>query len=454
MSEHQHIEWKSVWKDEYIRWISGFANAQGGTLEIGKDDKGQVIGIQNAQKLLETLPNKIRDILGIIADVNLHNEAGKDWISIEVKPHPHPVSYKGQYYYRSGSTKQELKGAALNRFLLQKQGKRWDSVPLPYVSADELSADAFAYLKKRGIQTKRLDEDVFNESPQTLLDKLRLSENEYLTRAAALLFHPDPEKFVTGAYVKIGYFRSETDLRFQDEIHGYLFEQVEKTMDLLLSKYSEAQVRYEGIARVEEYFYPEAALREAVLNAIAHKDYSGGNPIQIKVYENRIMIWNAGQLPEKWTVDTLLKEHSSVPFNPHIANTFFRAGLIEAWGQGTLKIMKECKAAGVPAPSFSSDAVGFRIEFRAGEKKKMEGTSGKGSVKSSEKSSEKGSVKSSEKIIEQIREDSTVTTFQLADELGISTRAVEKHLARLKKQNKIRRVGPAKGGHWEIVEQV
>ena len=131
MNENQHIEWKGIWKDDYIKWISGFANANGGRLEIEKDDTGKVMGIKNAKKLMEDLPNKIKDILGIIVDVNLHTSAGKQWIAVEVEAHPYPVSYKGQYHYRSGSTKQELKGAALDKFLLQKQGKRWDGVPVP-----------------------------------------------------------------------------------------------------------------------------------------------------------------------------------------------------------------------------------------------------------------------------------------------------------------------------------
>ncbi len=120
MKESQTIEWKSKWRDEYLKWICGFANAEGGRLEIGKDDEGKVVGVRDAERLMEELPNKIRDLLGIIVDVNLHTEEGKEWISVEVGPHPYPVSYKGQYHYRSGSTRQELKVAALNKFLLQK----------------------------------------------------------------------------------------------------------------------------------------------------------------------------------------------------------------------------------------------------------------------------------------------------------------------------------------------
>ena len=115
MKEHQQIEWKESWRDEYLRWICGFANAEGGVLDIGRNDKGVIVGVSNAAKLLEEIPNKVRNILGIMVDVNLREERGKEWVEIRVEPYPSPISYKGEYHYRSGSTKQELKGAALEQ---------------------------------------------------------------------------------------------------------------------------------------------------------------------------------------------------------------------------------------------------------------------------------------------------------------------------------------------------
>lgn len=173
-----------------------------------------------------------------------------------------------------------------------------------------------------------------------------------------------PEKYVTGAYIKIGYFENEADLIFQDEVHGNLFEQIEQTMDLLFTKYIKAFISYEGISRVETYEYPKEAVREALLNAVAHKDYSGGAPIQIKVYKDRIMIWNDGQLPDNWTIHNLLKRHSSKPYNPDIANTLFRSGYIESWGRGIEKMMNYCKEAGIPLPNYFFEASDFLVEFR------------------------------------------------------------------------------------------
>ena len=105
MTENQNTEWKESWRDEYLKWICGFANAQGGKIYIGTDDKGNVIGVQDSKKLLEDIPNKVRDILGIIVDVNLLSQEDKDYIEICVNPSSYPVNDKGEYHYRSGSTK-------------------------------------------------------------------------------------------------------------------------------------------------------------------------------------------------------------------------------------------------------------------------------------------------------------------------------------------------------------
>ena len=364
MSESQNIEYKQSWRDEYLKWICGFANASGGNIFIGKDDSGNVVGVADAKRLLEEIPNKVRDVLGILVDVNLHTTTQGDYIEIIVEGYPYPVNYKGQYHYRSGSTKQELKGAALDKFLLQKKGKRWDGVPVPKVSAKDLKQEAFDFFRKRAFKSQRIEEDILTDSNEHLLENLQLKENDFLKRAAILLFHSNPENYVTGSYIKIGYFETDDDLKFQDEIHGNLFEQIEKTMDLLFTKYIKAPISYEGINRVETYEYPKDAVREALLNAIAHKDYSGGVPIQISVYNDKIIIWNEGQLPENWTVKNLLEKHASRPYNPDIANALFRSGYIESWGRGTLKIIRECKQAGIPEPVFSFDSSDISVEFR------------------------------------------------------------------------------------------
>ncbi len=163
--------------------------------------------------------------------------------------------------------------------------------------------------------------------------------------------------------MKIGYFRTAVDLAYQDVIEGNLFNQVNKTVDLLRTKYSRAQVSYEGIFRTETPQAPLDALRGAVLNAIAHRDYSRPAPIQIRVYDDRISLWNPGTLPPNWTLDKLLGTHASAPHNPGIANAFFRAGMIEAWGRGIENIVVACRVAGTAAPVWEVEPGGLRLDF-------------------------------------------------------------------------------------------
>jgi ATP-dependent DNA helicase RecG len=363
--EHQNIEWKESWHNDYFKWICGFANAQGGTLFIGIDDKGNTKHLDNAKKLLEDLPNQVRDLLGLMVDVNLHTTNGDDYLEIVVEPYPFPISLRGKYYYRSGSTLQELKGAALTKFLLQRQGKKWDGVPIPNVNAGDLKNDALAFFRKKATKSKRLEPEDLDGTNQELLESLQLylEEEKMLKRAAILLFHSKPEKYVTGSFIKIGFFETDDDLKFQDEVKGNLLEQAEKALDLLKTKYTQAIISYQDGSREETFTFPEDAVREALYNAIAHKDYSSGIPIQISVYPNKMIFWNEGQLPENWTVEKLTQKHPSKPHNPDIANTFFRAGYIESWGRGTIKMINACKAHKIAPPVFSNIPPDFQVEL-------------------------------------------------------------------------------------------
>ena len=363
MPESQAREWKRSWRDDYLKWICGFANAQGGVLEIGKDDRGKVVGVEDPLRLLEEIPNKALSSLGIVVDVNLRSADGDEYLEVAVGPYPNPISYKGEYHYRSGSTKQVLRGAALNRFLLSKHGRNWDDAPLPGVGLKDLDRKALDEFRRLGVVSDRLPRGVLEDSDDNLIEALRLREGEYLRRAAVLLFHPAPTRFFAGAFVKIGYFRTATDLVYQDVVEGDLLSQAERTVDLLQTKYSKAKVSYQGIYRRETPLVPAEALREAVLNAVVHRDYSISAPIQIRVYDDRVSLWNPGELPLGWTDEDLLQAHASAPHNPAIANAFFRAGTVEAWGRGIGDILKTCRAAGTVEPSWRRESGGLRLDF-------------------------------------------------------------------------------------------
>ena len=287
MSESQLIEYKESWRDEYLKWICGFANAQGGVLYIGKRDDGSVCGVADSKKLMEDIPNKVRDVLGLIVDVDLMNENGLDVIKITVEENPYPVNYKGEYHYRTGSTKQLLQGSALTNFLLRKTGKNWDSIPLENITVEDLDKESFDIFHREAIRSGRMSKDDLKLSNLELLEKLNLLDGTMLKRAAVLLFHRNPEKWITGAFVKIGFFENDADLRYQDEVHGSLMIQADRVIDLLYTKYLTAEISYDNITRIEHYPFPKDAIREAIFNALIHQDFSVGVPVQIKVYKDK-----------------------------------------------------------------------------------------------------------------------------------------------------------------------
>ena len=311
-------------------------------------------------------------------------------------------------------------------------------------------------------QSHRLDGTGRGESVAAIIERLNLREGTYLKRAAVLLFHSNPERHITGAFVKIGFFRTDSDLLYHDEIHGDLFTQARKTMEVLLSKYLKAAISYRGIQRVETLPVPEEALREALLNALIHRDYSTGAPIQIRVHDDHLSIWNPGELPEGWSFEKLLKQHSSRPFNPSVANAFFRAGEIEAWGRGIQQIFAVCREAKMPEPRFHYEPGDMSIEFAYSTPylETIRGEAGK--VEAGKKVGEKVGEKIGEKIgarltanqqqiLGLLSKNPWMPATELSGIVGISKRKIEQNIATLKKMGLLKRIGPAKGGHWEVV---
>lgn len=257
MIENQDIEFKAVWKDEYLKWICGMANANGGIIYIGKDDKGNVIGINNAVKLVKEIPNKIKDTMGIIPEVKVEEENDLLYIAIKIDNYPMPISYQGKFYLRSGSNNHEVTGSELDKFMLDRVGKRWEDLPVKNATFDDLNEEAFKVFKEKAVKSGRLKSEDVEIDNETLLKNLGLYDGKYLNKAAILLFGKEPNKWVIGSYIKIGFFENDdADLRYQDEIQGALILQVDKAIDLIYLKYLKALIHYEGIQRVEEYMFP------------------------------------------------------------------------------------------------------------------------------------------------------------------------------------------------------
>ncbi|MCL2634175.1 MAG: putative DNA binding domain-containing protein [Oscillospiraceae bacterium] len=453
--ENQNIEWKESWRDEYLKWICGFANAQGGVLEVGRNDKGEIVQLQNAKKLLEELPNKIRTTMGIIADVNLHSEADKEYISIKVASHYNAISYRGKYYYRTGSTNQELTGYALDELLLGKYGKTWDSVPVTKISVDDFYNDTFDIFRKKAVSSKRLTPEDVECDNLELLQALNLTEREYLLKAAVLSFHHNPERWCLGCYVKIGYFENDADILYQDEINGSLITIPDRVMDTIYTKYFKGLIRYEGIQRIDEYPMPREALREAILNAVVHRSYETGNPIQIRVYDDKVYVYNCARLPVGITEKDLQNANKSAPYNPLIANAFFRSGQIEAWGRGIEKIKAACLADNLPEPEFKISSTEFMICFhiRNNNKAIAERTNANGKNIVPNKGTANGTINLDDntcRLLEAISDNPVITYDKLSELLCMPRRTVSREVKKLQNNGLIEREGAKKNGKWIV----
>ena len=238
MSESQNIEYKESWRDEYLKWICGFANAQGGRIYIGIDDNQQVVGVADTKRLMEDIPNKIVNYLDIVADVNLLHKEDKDYIEIAVQPCNLPIAYHGIYHYRSGSTKQELKGAALQQFLLRKMGHSWDDIENERATLDDIDRQAIDFFLRKAVDAGRMPVDSLNETTEKVLSNLNLIGGEgKLRNAALLLFGKNPAKFFTSVQFRIGRFgRDEADLMFQDVVDGNIIQMTDRVIEVLKSK--------------------------------------------------------------------------------------------------------------------------------------------------------------------------------------------------------------------------
>ena len=211
--------------------------------------------------------------MGIVADVNLHHKNSLDYISIGVEPSNVPISFRGKYYCRSGSTMQELNGSALQQFVLKKMGRSWDDIPNEHATIKDLDRKAIKYFLDNGIAADRIDKSESNSSTQRVLENLGLiTEDGKLKNAALLLFAKNPRRYFTCVEFKIGRFRRNVaDLIIQDVIEGNIIQMTDRVVQVLIAKYLTSPIHYEGMKRRKPLEVPEDALREILYNAILCK---------------------------------------------------------------------------------------------------------------------------------------------------------------------------------------
>ena len=379
-------------------------------------------------------------------------------IEIVIEPSNIPIAYKGTYHYRSGSTKQELRGTALQQFILKKMGRSWDDVPNERATLDDIDRNAIDYFLRKGIEAQRIPDDLREASTKDVLDSLGLIDNDgYLKNAAILLFGKNPLRFFPSVSFKIGRFgKDEADLMFQDIIEGNIIQMADRVMELLQGKYLVSPVRFEGMQRYETLEIPKEALREILYNAIAHKDYAGPD-IQMHVYDDHIEVWNEGELPEGYTEETLMGRHSSKPRNRNIANAMFKAGFIDTWGRGYMKIREGFEAAELPMPRVQNFCGGVEVTVQRTKFMKMMHISDNVTRDVAEDVADGYTERQlliinalKKHVADDVADKAVPNTKYLAELLGVNRKTIQRELSQLQAKEVVRWVGSDRSGYWVL----
>ncbi|HEX8391232.1 MAG TPA: ATP-binding protein [Longimicrobium sp.] len=369
LREGEQIEFKVKWNDKAVEDLCAFANTRGGNLFVGIDDDRTVAGMSGSDAEMQSITSAISNTLGISPRVEWGTAEGKTILVISVEPTDWVVACKGRHYTRVGSTNREMPREELTRRMLRQIGSSWDALTTS-ASIDEIDTDSlrrFAALSKPRIPY--LDPD---QPSEIVLDKLDLVREGSLTHAGLLLFGREPQRSYRTALVRIARVH-DGEILSEHVQTGNLFAQLDGVMDALRTRFLD--VRYEmpssgsgveGMQRQEIWEYPYVALREAINNALVHRDYMVPGDIQIRLYDDRLEIWNPGPLINDLDPALLrIDPHPSRRRNELIAEIFHAAGLIERWGTGTLRMIKACRQQDLPEPEFvDKEGGGFKVIFR------------------------------------------------------------------------------------------
>jgi len=361
-SESILLEYKEELDEGVFKTISAFSNTKGGKIFIGVTNKGNVKGINISNKEFENFVNRVVNLLGIHPGMEIITLENKSIMKISILESNLPISYKGKYYKRIGNTTRLMQDNELRNFFIK--GINWDGFTGNY-TLEDINEKTIRRFQRMAIENGRLRAGNEKDRVQNVLKKLKLIDANKLTNAAIMLFGKDPQKYFINTIVRIGRFKDQSTIIGDRVIEGNLFDIVEKAEETIKQFIN---VRYEIIdsfQRKDIWDYPLPAIREALFNAVIHRDYFKFNiQIQIKIFDDHIWFYNPGALPEGMTIERLKTTHPSISRNPLIMNVFYLAGFVEEYGSGFGRITKALNQAGLDEPMISEDKTGFVLQFK------------------------------------------------------------------------------------------
>ena len=351
--------------------LCAFLNGNGGTVLFGVSDNGEIVGQEIADTTKRSIAEHIRD-LSPVAPVEVHyipiETSNKYIIAIYADESiDRPFVYKGRAYMRVESTTSVMSQEVYNQMLFARDGvrHRWESLVNPDLTISDLDEQEILKTVRLGIESGRLPENTGTFIPD-ILGRFSLFDNGQLNNAAAILFAKGEKTDYFQCMVRLARFRGIDKAEFIDnvQVRGNIFQLLDAAMSFVFKHLSLSGV-VNGLEREEQLSVPYKALREAVINALCHREYRiAGASVGLAIYDDRVVIENPGTLPKGWKIEDLKSKKLSAAQNPIIANVLYKRRLLESWGRGISLMVDECVDKGLPEPEFE-DSCGFvTVTFR------------------------------------------------------------------------------------------
>lgn len=353
-----------------------FLNADGGMVLIGIRPDKKIIGQDVGE-------GTIRDITAAFGDFDPPapitffrvplEESAREVIVIKATPsnETRPFTYRGKPYERVGTVTRVMPQERYQRLLLDRTHsvRRWENHPSENKKLGDLDKNAILELIWQGKQNHRIPPDV-KDDPVDFLTRFRLmDEDGKVVNAAVTLFGKEDLRYYPQCLLKMARFRGNDRTEFIDnkQVRGHIFDLLKEAQDFIAHHTSIAGRILPGqLQREDKPQYPVYAVREALINAFCHRDYSfHGGSVDLAIYDNVLEVWSHGNLPFDVKIEDLKKPHQSKPRNPIIAEVLFRGGYIEMWGRGTLNIIDDCAKAGLFEPEFIEQRNEVVVRFRS-----------------------------------------------------------------------------------------
>jgi ATP-dependent DNA helicase RecG len=357
---------------EGVRSACAMLNGKGGFVLFGVTAAGEIKGQDVSSKTLESIHNDLRKIdPPAFPDVEtIPLAGGKSVIALRVPGGGGPFVYDGRPYMRNGPTTIIMPQAIYERKLLERTHatNRWENQPAVGTTADDLDRTEIVRTVEEAIRRGRL-EDPGTRSPRDLLTGLKLVHDGQLLNAAVVLFSRSSKLLPNypQCLLKMARFKGRDKTLFLDnrQEYGHAFELFVRGQRFLRDHLPVAGRVVPGLfERIDDPLYPPEALREALANALCHRDYAaGGGSVSLAIYDDRLEIASTGPLPFGQTPEDLMKPHPSRPWNPLIAGVLHRRGIIESWGRGTLRMAELAQRAGLVAPEIEAGVGEVIVRF-------------------------------------------------------------------------------------------